>query len=507
MEKKVREHQRKLRKSDGKNVHKSRKDPGIPSMWPLKESFVQKMKSQKEREEAQKSARSTMTLKKMVEAAESKTVRFRSESESIVEAKKIAALDNSKRAFFREFRQVVDKADVILQVLDARDPLGCRVREVEQMVLEGGSGKRIILVLNKIDLVPKDVLEGWLKYLRRELPTVAFKASTQTQRSHLGQRSGGEAAGSGSDCLGADTLLQLLKNYSRSRDLKTAITVGVVGYPNVGKSSLINSLKRARVCRVGATPGVTTSNQEIHLDKHIRLLDSPGIVFADGNAAGGSDGLFLRNCLRVEAIADPVAPVEQIVVRSAPETLMTLYGLPAFRDAAEFLLLLARRQGRLLKGGLPNIEAAARAVLHDWNAGRIPFYTAPPAQARPASEATVVTAWAPEFDLEAVERMEVDTILPAHQYGSTAMDCDQQEGEDSEGNEDMGTMHIAPVTSRKGRSTDGSGYDVQLTAEEARLNPQSNRARQKALKKARKDAERQSNDMEVDEAYDFTSHF
>ena len=55
----------------------------------------------------------------------------------------------------------------------------------------------------------------------------------------------------GSECLGADALLQLLKNYARSADIKRAITVGVVGLPNVGKSSVINSLKRTRVAQVG----------------------------------------------------------------------------------------------------------------------------------------------------------------------------------------------------------------------------------------------------------------
>ena len=81
------------------------------------------------------------------------------------------------------------------------------------------------------DLVPREVAEAWLKYLREELPTVAFKCSTQKQASNLGQRhlpkaQSSDSALQGSECLGANTLLQLLKNYTRNSDTKTAITVG-----------------------------------------------------------------------------------------------------------------------------------------------------------------------------------------------------------------------------------------------------------------------------------------
>lgn len=95
--------------------------------------------------------------------------------------------DNSGKAYYREFKKVVELADVILQVLDARDPLGCRAKQIEELIMNSGANKRIILILNKIDLVPREVVEQWLKYLRNEFPTVAFKASTQSQRSHLGQ--------------------------------------------------------------------------------------------------------------------------------------------------------------------------------------------------------------------------------------------------------------------------------------------------------------------------------
>jgi nuclear GTP-binding protein len=81
------------------------------------------------------------------------------------------------------------------------------------------------------DLVPREVAEAWLKYLREELPTVAFKCSTQRQATNLSQRRLPAAASAdggfaGSECLGAETLLQLLKNYARASDIKTAISVG-----------------------------------------------------------------------------------------------------------------------------------------------------------------------------------------------------------------------------------------------------------------------------------------
>lgn len=104
-------------------------------------------------------------------------------------------------------------------------------------------------------------MNGWLKYLRKSFPAVPFKASTQAQSRKLGQKKFKQAktekAMQTSTSVGAEYLLSILANYCRNKGIKTSIRVGVVGLPNVGKSSLINSLKRSRACSVGATPGVT----------------------------------------------------------------------------------------------------------------------------------------------------------------------------------------------------------------------------------------------------------
>lgn len=88
------------------------------------------------------------------------------------------------------------------------------------------------------DLVPREAVEKWLKYFREELPTVAFKCSTQQQRSNLGWKSSSKAAKPSnllqtSDCLGAETLIKLLKNYSRSHEVCLSISFEPIYFSKV----------------------------------------------------------------------------------------------------------------------------------------------------------------------------------------------------------------------------------------------------------------------------------
>jgi nuclear GTP-binding protein len=134
---------------------------------------------------------------------------------------------------------------VIIEVLDARDPMGSRAAAVEATVA-ANPNKKLVLVLNKVDLVPRGVVAGWLSVLRRSHPTVAFKASTQ---SHVTRTAGGKLNSSAetaeaailqrSFAVGTESLMGVLKNYCRGDEgggggggggsLKMSIVVGVIG--------------------------------------------------------------------------------------------------------------------------------------------------------------------------------------------------------------------------------------------------------------------------------------
>ena len=430
IEKKVREHNRKQRKDERLNPNKKKhkKDPGVPNLCPFKEKILEEVERRKNMQEEEKQRRKAKREKEVnkrrnLQTLQQDAVKRGKEFEHKMAHKKMteeltknnsAPLETSRKAYYKEFKKVVDNSDVVLEVLDARDPLGCRCFKVEEAVLSAGSNKKIVLVLNKIDLVPATVVEKWLKHLRNEFPTIAFKASTQTQKQHLAQSKvptsiASEGLLSTSQCMGAATLMKLLGNYCRNKDIKTAITVGVVGFPNVGKSSLINSLKRSRSCTVGATPGVTKNVQEVQLDKHVKLLDSPGIVMDSGTS---DSSIILRNCVKIESLHDLVTPVETILRRCNKKQVMQKYRIPDYDNTQEFLCELAKRMGKLKKGGVPDVNAAAKAVLGDWNSGKIVFYTHPPEQHDlPAHlSAEIVQRWGSEFDVASLEKQESEDM-------------------------------------------------------------------------------------------------
>ncbi|NWR21094.1 GNL3 protein, partial [Emberiza fucata] len=394
IQKKIREHHRKVRKEAKKRGHKKpKKDPGIPSAAPFKEELLreaeqrkqrleelkqkQKLNRQKEHEKKRKleAKKNAATIKEKAEGQESS-------AKSKGKTKK-PLNKNSKKSFCRELMKVLEASDVVLEVLDARDPMGCRCPQLEQAVTSSGGNKKLLLVLNKIDLVPKDNVEKWLNYLKKEFPTVAFKSATMMKDKTMEQVTKRHARvdfSETSQYFGSKCLLKLLQGYGKTQD--RAIQVGVVGFPNVGKSSIINSLKGKRACNVGLTRGVTKSMQAVHLDKQTKMLDSPSIIADPSNSALA---LALRSIIDPEGSdsADVLEGVNAIINHCSKQQVMMHYNIPDFRDPEEFLSLLAQKRGMLKKGGVPDIENMAKLVLCDWTGARIKYYSQPPGSQKP----------------------------------------------------------------------------------------------------------------------------
>ena len=299
--------------------------------------------------------------------------------------------DNSKKAYFKILEEVIENSDVILEILDSRDPLNCRSKEIENLILSKKDQKKIILILNKIDLIPIQNALDWQKFLSREFPCILFKSNTQNQNSHLSQSTLFEKniqkkeeyiekILNSNKAVGIEELLNILKNYSRTdSNIKTNINVGVIGYPNVGKSSLINSLTRDKKAGVSNTPGFTTVSKEIFLDNNIKLIDCPGIVFSN------NENNVLHNVIRVEDIKDPIEVVVKIIEKIGMENVINVYELDNISllkgteiNSEKMLYLIGEKLKKYKKGGLVDLDKVARIVISDWNNGKIKYFSCPP---------------------------------------------------------------------------------------------------------------------------------
>lgn len=258
-------------------------------------------------------------------------------------------IGQSKRTW-NELYKVLDSSDVVIHVLDARNPAETKCNQVEKYISEKGRHKHMIYILNKADLVPTKIIIEWQKLLSKSHPTIVCHSNSLNHN------------------YGKENLLNVIRQL-KTLYRKRTMSIGFVGYPNIGKSSLINILKNKQVCKVAPIPGETKVWQYITLMKDVYLIDSPGVV-----PINNLKEAVLHGAVRVENLADPDFYVAEIFNRAGFNEIKKLYCIN-FENIDDFFIEFAKKYKKLHAGGQPNINLISKIIIHDWNRGKIPYYT------------------------------------------------------------------------------------------------------------------------------------
>lgn len=276
-----------------------------------------------------------------------------------------------QRKAWKVVREVIDEADVVVEVVDARDPIGTRNRKLERLIQE--EGKPLLIVMNKADLVPKEWAEQYKR--KSEIPVVFISARERK---------------------GTGILRRELKKLAKPLlGEKEKVKVALIGYPNVGKSTIINTLKGKRAVGTAPIPGYTKGKQLIRLSKRLWLLDSPGVVPIDD-----FDELVIKGGFPADKIEEPVKPALKLISRileTRKKAITEKFGIKEFESEEEILRQIGEKRGLIKAGGEVDLEETARWLLREWQTGRFTLFAS-------EEERNRDFAWDFEDVLEGVEK-------------------------------------------------------------------------------------------------------
>lgn len=326
---------------------------------------------------------------------------------------------------WRQLWRVIEKSDAVVQIVDARNPLFFRCKDLELYVQEVDKGKQNILLLNKADFLTLEQRKVWAKYFDEQgLTAIFWSATAELERMKTAvveddsedmreeeieddkddEKNNEENNGKNSPrVLDTDELMEVFRSFPLKTSNKTGIrTFGLVGYPNVGKSSTLNALLTRKeqlaalndektkhvLAPVSATPGKTKHFQTFFLEeKSLMLCDCPGLVmptFVSTKAEMVTSGV-----LPIDQLTDCIAPTTIVCNHIPRNVLESMYGimLPISTDevypdrnptAYELLTAYARIRGFMSHKGVPDTQRASRLILKDYVNGKLCYCYAPP---------------------------------------------------------------------------------------------------------------------------------
>ena len=347
---------------------------------------------------------------------------------------------------WRQLWRVCERSDVVVQVVDARDPLFYRCEDLERFVAElDGGRKRTIVLLNKADLLSPELRAAWsaefdelgLEYLwwsakaaTEEVEEAQRAAKTARAAEHARRANAGDVEGDSfseeeeedgeegekrsrclvslpgsravdgpgeeergqtrntSRLLSRSALLAELERRAeeaagagaRTRRPDGRVVVGMVGYPNVGKSSTVNALVAKKKTGVSATPGKTKHFQTLELGAGLLLADCPGLVFPSFTSSRAE--LVCNGVLPIDRLTDVRQPIAVVASRIPRRRFEAAYGLtlplPALHEAqdrnataGELLRAYSAARGLTVQHGRPDEQRAGRAILKDYINGKL----------------------------------------------------------------------------------------------------------------------------------------
>ena len=348
---------------------------------------------------------------------------------------------------WRQLWRVIERSDLVVQIVDARNPLLFRSEDLEKYVKEVDSKKNNLLLVNKADMMTLGQREAWAEYFEKaginyrffsaslakaqneamdseefsdetqgspsagvqaaevqngdQLASEAKKMDIQDAEEEDDQWASEEELDSETDhrtrILTVDELEALflenaphIETTEGSPPRKTEI--GLVGYPNVGKSSTINALIGAKKVSVSSTPGKTKHFQTIHLSPSVVLCDCPGLVFP--NFATTKAELVCNGILPIDQLREFTGPAALVAQRIPQAFFEALYGVKVqtrpleeggtgIPTAEEILVAYAVARGFAKTGqGQPDESRAARYILKDYVSGKLLFCHPPPSELR-----------------------------------------------------------------------------------------------------------------------------